>query len=75
MCNGHVYYGAYEEDGYKAPLSFWDMTGGSWTINGANNTKNITCAPSSFEDVDPMPGFAKQCYCDENKLRSDESNV
>ena len=57
-----------EAEGYKAPLDFWAMTGGYWTVNSANNTKNVTCSPKSFEGVDPSPGLPKQCYCDENKI-------
>ena len=75
MCNGNVYYGDYEEEGYKKPLDFWAMTGGYWTVNSANNTKNVTCSPKSFEGVDPSPGLQKQCYCDENKIQSDEATV
>ena len=75
MCNGNVYYGDYEAEGYKTPLDFWAMTGGHWTVNSANNTKNVTCSPKSFEGVDPSPGLPKQCYCDENKIQSDEATV
>ena len=39
-----------------------------WTMNSANDTKNVSCTPKTFEDVDPLPGEEKQCFCDEEKL-------
>ena len=52
MCDGDVYFGDYEEEGFTTPLSYWDMTGGLFTVNEANNTKNVSCVPASFEDTD-----------------------
>lgn len=75
MCKGHVYYGSYEMDGYKSPIDFWTMTSDYFTVNQANNTQNVTCNATSFEDTDPNPGKPKQCYCDDEMLQQDETNI
>ena len=46
-------------DGVKSPIDFYSMTNGQWTVNDANNTKNITCSKESFMGVDPIPGEPK----------------
>ena len=39
-----------------------------FTMNDWNNTKkNYTCSAENFEGVDPLPGQAKSCFCDEEK--------
>lgn len=42
------------------------------TVVGANQTDYVACDPSSFEGVDPLPGFEKECYCDDRKNVSAE---
>lgn len=68
MCNGAIFYGQLNQDGSSAPTDFWGVTNNQWTANNANKTGNVTCAPSSFEDTDPLPGVDKQCFCDESWL-------
>lgn len=34
-------------------------------MNNFNNTHHQTCAPKTFEDVDPLQHKEKRCYCDE----------
>lgn len=64
LCNGDVYYGGLRDANNKWS-NFYEMTKGNWAVNQANNTGSVTCAPSTFEDIDPLPGKEKQCFCDE----------
>ena len=57
MCNGAVFYGALDLEGWgTSPVDFWGMSNNQWTAQNANNTGNVTCSPSTFEDTDPLPG-------------------
>jgi len=42
------------------------------TVVGANKTDFVACDASSFEGVDPLPGFEKECYCDDKKNATEE---
>lgn len=66
LCEGHVYFGQAYDDKSK-PINYYDMMNNYWTINDANSSKSISCTPSSFEDVDPLEGEAKQCMCDNDR--------
>jgi hypothetical protein len=37
----------------------------TYALNQANNTGHIQCTKSNFEDVNPVPGEDKECWCDE----------
>ena len=37
-----------------------------FTVNNANSNGHTKCSKDSFEDVNPLPGENKQCYCDQN---------
>ena len=37
-----------------------------FTVNNANTNGHTKCSKDSFEDVNPLPGEKKQCYCDQN---------
>lgn len=69
LCNGWVAYGV-KQDPYEPELvaDVECMTSVPFAINDANNTKSVTCASSTFEMADPLPGGNKQCYCDEKKV-------
>mmetsp|Transcript_38814 Transcript_38814/g.59008 ORF Transcript_38814/g.59008 Transcript_38814/m.59008 type:complete len:113 (-) Transcript_38814:2042-2380(-) len=69
MCNGWVFFGSkYGETGQtKMAQDFYSMSEGYFTVNDANKTSNIACSAKNFEDVDPVPGEDKACYCDEDK--------
>lgn len=67
MCNGYVFYGAKTDGSSSKRLNYYEMVGGNYAINDANNTKKIVCEPKSFEWVDPIEGQEKQCICDENR--------
>ena len=76
MCNGAIFYGQLNQDGdSNGPVDFWGLTQNQWTANDANKTGNVTCAPSSFEDTDPVPGVDKQCFCDEGWGQIDGGGV
>lgn len=49
----------------KKMASFEDVIEDSFAVVKANKTDYVACDPSSFEDVDPLPGVDKECYCDD----------
>ena len=62
-----VFFGEkFNADGSLA--NYYDIMDNYWTMNSANDTKNVSCSPETFEGVDPLPGEEKQCFCDEEKL-------
>lgn len=71
--NGNVFYGAkFAEDNTTKIANFAEMSAQAMTVVGANQTDYVACDPSSFEGVDPLPGFEKECYCDDRKNVSAE---
>jgi hypothetical protein len=57
MCNGAVFYGALELDGWgQSPIDFWGASNNQWTVQDTNKTGNVTCSPNTFEETDPLPG-------------------
>jgi hypothetical protein len=36
-----------------------------FTVNTANKNGHTTCSKESFEDVNPLPGEQKHCFCDQ----------
>lgn len=73
LCNGYVYYGEKFNAEDNSPANFYEIMDNFWTMNSANDTKNISCSPENFEGVDPLPGIDKQCLCDEEKLEVDDA--
>ena len=55
--------------GYSQAGGFYPSLGNYLAADIANKTNNghVTCEPSSFENVDPLPGQDKECYCVKNK--------
>jgi hypothetical protein len=76
LCNGYVAYGVkMNPDDPTKVATLDDMAMVPYAVNDANNTKSIKCASSNFEMADPLPGGAKQCFCDEKKQRLGEDDV
>ena len=55
--------------------NFEDLTSMPYTVVGANKTDFVSCNPSSFEGVDPLPDSEKECYCDSRKNGTSEEEV
>jgi hypothetical protein len=49
--------------------SIVSVTTNSWTVNNANKTESHECNSTIFEDVDPLPGVEKRCFCDEKMTK------
>ena len=71
MCNGLVLYGK-KIGARNEPEDYYETINYDYTVNTANNTKSLKCGKSSFEDVNPLPGEDKQCFCDEHSLTMDK---
>lgn len=65
LCNGNVFYMKKLGSPTTSDMFFTAMNTEPYTVNEANNTGSIKCGKSSFEDVNPVPGEDKQCWCDE----------
>lgn len=66
-CNGHVWFMQQKTSDDKTS-SWVDGINNYYTVNDWNSSKkNYTCSAESFEGVDPIPGTAKSCFCDEKK--------
>jgi len=37
-----------------------------FTVTNANTSGHTKCSKDSFEDVNPLPGEKKHCFCDQN---------
>jgi hypothetical protein len=75
-CEGNVYYtpGKGEDDimlNFNSAMALTDQ----WTINFVNSTNSVKCEHATFEDVDPLPGNKKQCFCDDKKERTSSNSV
>ena len=47
-----------------------------WTINFVNGTATSTkCEHATFENVDPVVGNKKQCFCDDEKSTTTHSEI
>lgn len=57
------------KDSGKMVNSIISVTTNSWTVNNANKTENHDCTSKIFEDVDPVPGVHKRCFCDEKNAK------
>lgn len=55
---------------YSAAGGFYPSLNNYLTADVVNATNNghVSCEPSSFEDVDPLPGQDKSCYCVNKRL-------
>lgn len=51
---------------WKNPMS---VNNGNYTLNDMNDTNSIKCDSSSFEQINPLMGTPKGCYCYMNPLR------
>ena len=76
LCNGRILFGERYAKGTssgKEVNSIISVTTNSWTVNSANQTGSHTCNAALFENVDPLPGFQKRCFCDQKmtKISSD----
>jgi len=74
LCNGRVIFGMRDLHDSKETHAPGDIgvdgikaTKNYWTVNDFNNTHHQTCAPETFEKVDPLPHLDKRCYCDEQR--------
>ena len=76
--NGNVFYGIKYKPGNESMsqmANFEDLTSMPYTVVGANKTDFVSCNPSSFEGVDPLPDSEKECYCDSRKNGTSEEEV
>ena len=64
MCNGLVFY-MKKQNAIAQPVDFYYAMQELYALNQANNTKHVQCTKSTFEDVNPVPGEDKECWCDE----------
>lgn len=71
MCNGMVFYAEGKGPNATSEIGFYDAMNNFYTVNSANNTGNVTCAPNTFEGVNPLPGEQKQCFCDDRNNEID----
>jgi len=53
----------------KEVNSIVSVTTNSWAVNSANSTEGHTCNSAIFEDVDPLPGVPKRCFCDQKMTK------
>lgn len=67
LCNGHVYFASRYLSDHTTPAGFFDILSDSFTLVDANGTGTVSCTSDSFEGADPIPEFAKQCFCDDRK--------
>lgn len=67
---GNVFYGLLEVDG-MSPAGFDEMYGDSFAVK-YNVSGTIDCTEKAF-GVDPQPGKAKQCFCDDIQQEDEES--
>jgi len=67
ICNGHVYFAPRFENDNTTPANFWYIQENPFAVTDANNTGTMTCSSDSFEDADPSPEVAKQCFCDDKR--------
>lgn len=67
ICNGHVYFAPRFELDNTTPAGFYYIQENPFAITDANNTGTLTCSSDSFEDADPSPEVAKQCFCDDKR--------
>jgi hypothetical protein len=67
LCNGHVYFAPRYKADHTTPAKFFDILSDSFTLVDANGTGSVSCTSDSFEGADPIPDFAKQCFCDDRK--------
>lgn len=65
LCNGNVFYMKKMGTPTTPDMFFTAFNTEPYTMNEANNTGSIKCGKSSFEEVNPVPGEDKQCWCDE----------
>jgi hypothetical protein len=47
----------------------------AYTANNANNTGHLACSRKNFEDINPLPGEDKQCFCDEGQKTMNYATV
>lgn len=57
----------------KEVNSIVSVTTNAWTVNSANQTGQHTCESGIFEDVDPLPGTEKRCFCDQKMTKVNHS--
>jgi len=72
LCNGRILFGERYAKGQhsgKEVNSIVSVTTNSWTVNSANQTGQHTCDSKIFEDVDPLPGVEKRCFCDQKMTK------
>lgn len=82
ICAGHILFGRqYEKGSTSKNATFQQMKLSPFTATESNETHNandmhhqgkVYCNKTSFEDVDPLPGEAKACYCDTKPLFDDK---
>lgn len=72
LCNGRILFGQKHAKGQtsgKEVNSIVSVTTNSWAVNSANSTEGHTCNSAIFEDVDPLPGVPKRCFCDQKMTK------
>jgi hypothetical protein len=62
-----VYFASRFEGDNVTPANFMYVLENPFAIIDANNTGTMTCSSDSFEDADPSPETAKQCFCDDKR--------
>lgn len=75
MCNGHVYFSSRFQEDHSTPATFIDVLESGFAIIDANNTGSVSCSSDSFEGSDPSPETAKQCFCDDKKHFTTQSDA
>ena len=73
-CAGHVIYGRrYSANDSTKNATFEEVQASPFTITEGNSTSyswsshssgKVLCEAFKFEEVDPLPGIDKSCYCD-----------
>lgn len=75
LCNGHVYFAPRNKHDHSTPANFMDILGDDYTLVDANGTGTVSCTSDSFEGADPLPEYAKQCFCDDRKTFTSVSEM
>lgn len=65
MCNGVVFYMKKMQTPIRSTDFYSALMSAAYTLQQANNTRHVQCTKSTFEDVNPLPGEDKLCWCDE----------